>query len=125
MVLEKLKPELVWSIFENIIVATPHTSYHEQELRTKLKEFVKLKSKENNLGIRIIQDDKGNVLFRRPASEGIESIPSLCLQAHLDMVAATDLPEGFDFLKNSKDVELLSEEIKNLKEPRKILSRQW
>ena len=96
MVLEKLEPELVWSIFENIIAATPHISYHEEELRTKLKEYVRLKSKENDLGITILQDDKGNVLFRRPASEGLESIPSLCLQAHLDMVPATDLPDGFE-----------------------------
>jgi dipeptidase D len=100
MVLEKLQPKLVWSIFENIIAVTPHISYHEEELRTKLKEYVRLKSKENDLGTTILQDDKGNVLFRRPASEGLESIPSLCLQAHLDMVAATDLPDGFDFLKN-------------------------
>jgi dipeptidase D len=100
MVLEKLEPELVWSIFENIIAATPHISYHEQELRTRLKEYVRVKSKENDLGIIILQDDKGNVLFRRPASEGLESIPSLCLQAHLDMVPVTDLPDGFDFLKN-------------------------
>ena len=101
MVLEKLKPELVWSIFENNIASTPHISYHEEELRTKLKEYVKGKSKENDLGITILQDDKGNALFRRPASEGLESVPSLCLQAHLDMVPATDLPDGFDFLKNS------------------------
>jgi len=100
MVLEKLEPELVWSIFENIIAATPHTSYHEEELRARLTEYVKLKTKENDLGITLLQDDKGNVLFRRPASEGFESIPSLCLQAHLDMVPATDLPDGFDFLKN-------------------------
>ncbi|MFX1457536.1 MAG: M20/M25/M40 family metallo-hydrolase [Promethearchaeota archaeon] len=100
MVLEKLEPKLVWSIFENIIAAIPHISYHEEELRTRLKEFVREKSKENDLGITILQDDKGNVLFRRPASKGLESIPSLCLQAHLDMVPATDLPDGFDFLKN-------------------------
>ncbi len=53
MVLEKLAPELVWSIFENIIAATPHISYHEEELRTKIKEYVRAKSKENDLGITI------------------------------------------------------------------------
>ncbi len=65
-------------------------------MRTKLKEYVKVKSNGNDLGITILQDDKGNVLFRRPASEGLESIPSLCLQAHLDMVPVTDLPDGFE-----------------------------
>jgi deoxyguanosine kinase len=33
--------------------------------------------------------------------------------------------KGFDFIANSTHVELLCEEIKNLKEPRRILSRQW
>jgi dipeptidase D len=100
MVLENLKPKLVWSIFENIIAATPHLSYHEDRLRTKLKEYVEEKSKENNLDITILQDEKGNVLFRRPASKGNESLEPICLQAHFDMVGNTDLPDGFNFMEN-------------------------
>ena len=46
MVLEKLKPELVWSIFENIIATTPHISYHDYELHTSSMEYVRVKSKE-------------------------------------------------------------------------------
>jgi deoxyguanosine kinase len=33
--------------------------------------------------------------------------------------------KGFDFTGNAKDVDLICDEIKNLKEPRRILSRQW
>jgi deoxyguanosine kinase len=33
--------------------------------------------------------------------------------------------KGFDFLLNPKDVDLLYNEIINLKEPRKIISKQW
>ncbi|MFW9880471.1 MAG: hypothetical protein ACFFG0_45970 [Candidatus Thorarchaeota archaeon] len=49
-----MESELVWSIFENIIAGTPHISYHEEELRTRLKEFVQVKSKGNGLGITIL-----------------------------------------------------------------------
>jgi len=33
--------------------------------------------------------------------------------------------KGFDFIANEKDVEFLCDEIKDLKEPRRIVSRQW
>lgn len=33
--------------------------------------------------------------------------------------------QGFDFTGNAKDVELICDEVKGLKEPRRILSRQW
>jgi len=33
--------------------------------------------------------------------------------------------KGFDFTGNSKDLDLICDEVKNLKEPRRILSRQW
>jgi deoxyguanosine kinase len=33
--------------------------------------------------------------------------------------------KGFDFLRRSTDVDLLCNEIKTLKEPRRIISRQW
>ncbi len=33
--------------------------------------------------------------------------------------------KGFDFITNTKDVDLLYEEIKNLKEPRRIISKEW
>lgn len=32
---------------------------------------------------------------------------------------------GFDFVGNSRDVDLICDEIKNLKEPRRIISRAW
>ena len=33
--------------------------------------------------------------------------------------------KGFDFVSNSRDVDLIYDEIKNLKEPRRIISRKW
>ena len=33
--------------------------------------------------------------------------------------------KGFDFTGNSKDLDLICDEVKHLKEPRRILSRQW
>lgn len=33
--------------------------------------------------------------------------------------------KGFDFLSNPKDIDLIYNEIKNLKEPRRIISKEW
>jgi dipeptidase D len=96
MVLENLKPKIVWDIFE-MISNTPRPSRHEERIREVIKDFILEAGKSNNTNYQIYQDGVGNILIKKPATPGLESNPPIMLQAHLDMVCETDKPEGFDF----------------------------
>ncbi len=98
MVLENLEPKIVWHIFENVISSTPRPSKHEELIREKLKAWLKQQDNQKSLHLKFAQDDVGNVLIKKPASPGMETVPSLLLQAHMDMVCETDRKNGFDFL---------------------------
>ena len=98
MVLEKLKPEIVWNIFEHVIAKTPRPSHHEEMIRNKIKSWLTEQSRNNDLNYTIREDSVGNILIRKPATRGMELAPSLMLQAHMDMVCETDRAEGFDFM---------------------------
>ena len=97
MVLENLEPKIVWHIFENIISSTPRPSKHEELIREKLKTWLAQQDNQKTLHFKITQDDMGNILIKKPPSPGMEEVPSLLLQAHMDMVCETDRIEGFDF----------------------------
>ncbi len=99
MVLENLKPKIVWEIFE-IIAKTPRPSKHEERIREVIKDFILESGKSNNIDYQINQDSVGNILIRKPATRGMELAPSLMLQAHMDMVCETDRAEGFDFMES-------------------------
>ena len=98
MVLEKLKPEIVWNIFEHVIAKTPRPSHHEEMIQTKIKSWLTQQSRKNGLNYIINEDSVGNILIRKPATKGMELAPSLMFQAHMDMVCETDRAEGFDFM---------------------------
>ena len=98
MVLEKLKPKIVWNIFEHVIAKTPRPSHHEEMIRTKIKSWLTEQSRNNDLNYTIREDSVGNILIRKSATRGMELAPSLMLQAHMDMVCETDRAEGFDFM---------------------------
>ncbi len=106
MVLENLEPKIVWDIFENIIAKTPRPSKHEERIREVIKDFILESGKTNNNDFQIYQDGVGNILIKKPATSGQESIPSIMLQAHLDMVCETDKPEGFDFFNKGIPVRI-------------------
>jgi len=98
MVLENLKPKIVWDIFENVVANIPRPSRHEERIREVIKDFILKAGKSSNTDYQIYQDGIGNILIKKPATSGLESNPPIMLQAHLDMVCETDKPEGFDFL---------------------------
>ncbi|MHA1235083.1 MAG: M20/M25/M40 family metallo-hydrolase, partial [Promethearchaeota archaeon] len=98
MVLEKLKPEIVWNIFEHVIAKTPRPSHHEEMIRSKIKSWLDEQSRLNGFNYTINEDSVGNLLIRKPATRGMELAPSLMFQAHVDMVCETDRAEGFDFM---------------------------
>lgn len=99
MVLENLEPKIVWRIFETI-ANTPRPSKHEERIREVIKDFILESGRENKTNFQIYQDSVGNILIRKAATKGMESTPSIMLQAHMDMVCETDRPEGFDFMNS-------------------------
>jgi len=106
MVLENLEPKIVWDIFENIITKTPRPSKHEEKIREVIKCYITEVSKLKGVDFKIYQDTVGNILIKKPASSGNESIPSIMLQAHFDMVCETDKLEGYDFLNKGIPIKI-------------------
>ena len=87
--ISKLAPQNVWEIFD-LICSIPHISKHESALAAVLAK------KAADAGLSVIQDEIGNLIISRPASCGMENAEPVIMQAHMDMVPAS---EGeFDFI---------------------------
>ncbi len=99
MVLEKLKPTIVWNIFENVVASTPRPSKHEEKIRNRIKEWISEQKRIFNINFKIYEDNIGNLLIKRPASRGMELSPSILLQGHLDMICVTERSEGYNFFE--------------------------
>lgn len=78
-VLEGLQPSSVLYYFEKIC-NIPHISYHEKELSDYCAKF----AEERKLFYQ--QDELGNVLIIKEATEGYEDVEPVIIQGHLDMV---------------------------------------
>jgi dipeptidase D len=91
--LEGLKPELVWSYFDEIR-KIPRCSKNEE----KIVEYVFIVA--GKLGLEAKKDDVGNVVVTKPAAQGYEDHPGVCLQGHLDMVCEKNADVEFDFAKD-------------------------
>jgi dipeptidase D len=104
-VLEGLEPELVWKYFDELR-QIPRCSKNEE----KAVEYVFKVG--NDLGLDTKKDDAGNILIRKPASEGYEDHPSVCLQGHVDMVCEKNADVDFDFSKDPINLQRDGEYIK-------------
>ena len=87
----QLKPERLWYYFGEIL-KIPRASKKEHHIA----HFVMAFGKEHKLDTS--QDDTGNVIIRKPAYKGMEQLPSVALQGHLDMVCEknNDIVHDFD-----------------------------
>lgn len=92
-VLNNLKPEALWNIFEEIC-NIPHPSKKE----TAIIEYVKTFGEKLNL--ETIVDGIGNVIIRKPATAGMENRQTIVLQGHLDMVPQKNNDTVHDFEKD-------------------------
>ncbi len=88
-----LEPALVWRYFAEIS-RIPRGSKNEAAVAAHLVETAK------KLGLEAMQDGAGNVLARKPASPGRETVPSVCLQGHMDMVCEKNKDKVHDFLED-------------------------
>lgn len=91
--IDGLKPEPVWRYFAEIS-KIPRPSKHEERMTAYVLETAK------KLGLSGTADKYGNVVVRKPASPGKESVKMICLQGHLDMVPEKNKGKVHDFLKD-------------------------
>jgi dipeptidase D len=96
--LDGLQPSLVWKHF-GAIAAIPRPSKHEAAVARYIHEF----AARNEVDIK--SDRVGNILMSIPASPGMESAPSVCMQGHLDMVCEKNADIKHDFLKEGIHLE--------------------
>lgn len=91
--LKGLKPEKVWSYFEEIC-QIPRPSRKEEKIGAWLMDF----ARRHQLEAR--QDEAGNVLIAKPATKGKEGVPGVVLQSHMDMVCEKNSNVTHDFDKD-------------------------
>lgn len=94
--ISQLEPTIVWSYFDQI-TRVPRPSKKEELIREFLRNF----AKENTL--ELIEDHKGNIIIRRPATKGYTTQEAVILQTHMDMVCEKDSTSTHDFMRDPID----------------------
>lgn len=97
MIPETIEPKLVLQIFEEIS-RIPRETGNEKGISDWLVQF----SKEHHLFC--VQDEKLNILIRKPATPGRENRPGIILQSHMDMVCEKTPDSTHNFLKDPIEI---------------------
>ncbi len=92
--IESMQPEQLWRHFQRI-TEIPHPSGHEAALKSYIKGVAVAAKCE------VVEDEVGNLIIRKPATEGMQQRKCVTLQCHLDMVPQKDIDRQFDFLTDS------------------------
>lgn len=95
--LEGIEPKKVFGFFEEI-TQIPHGSYNLEGIRKYLTDFAEKRNLE------YIADDAGNVIIKKPATNGYENEPGVILQGHMDMVAVCEEGSGIDMKTHPLDI---------------------
>ena len=91
-----LKPESLWKYFYEL-TQIPRPSKKEEKVIAYLKKFGE------DLGLETIQDEIGNIIIKKPATEGMEDRKGIILQGHMDMVPQKNSDTEHDFEKDPID----------------------
>ena len=91
MKINELNPQIVWKNFYGL-TQIPRPSKHEGKVQEYLLEW----GKEH--GVEVFRDDTGNIIFRAPATPGMENRRGVILQGHMDMVPQKTGDSTHDFL---------------------------
>ena len=91
--IESLEPTWVWQLFAGI-AATPRPSKYEERIRQHVRAVAE------QHGLKVREDDVGNMLIEVPATSGCEGAPITVLQGHLDMVPEANSGTQHDFEKD-------------------------
>ena len=92
--LRGLQPDTLWELFAQI-ASIPHGSKNEMQLAAHILQLAE------KAGLSSKQDDAGNLCIVVPATSGYESVPTVVLQGHLDMVCEKNEAVDFDFTKDA------------------------
>jgi dipeptidase D len=85
-----LVPKNVWNHFADLN-AVPRPSKKEERVIEFARKFGE------SLGLPTMVDEVGNVIIKKPASEGMEDRQIVAMQGHLDMVCQQNAGTNFDF----------------------------
>lgn len=88
--IRNIEPKAVWNKFADLN-QVPRPSKKEERVRKFMVDFGK------NLGLETQEDAIGNVIIKKPATEGMEDRQTVILQSHLDMVHQKNNDTVFDF----------------------------
>ena len=91
--IRNLNPTELWNKFSDLN-AVPRPSKKEERVIAFIKDFGE------KLGLETRVDKVGNVIIKKPASQGMENRKAVILQSHLDMVHQKNSDTQFDFDKN-------------------------
>lgn len=91
-VLQNLQPEKVMYYFQELS-SIPRASKNEKQVSDWLLNWAKDKN------FSVIQDKFLNIIIKKPATPGYESVPTLILQGHMDMVCEKNGDTIHDFDK--------------------------
>jgi len=92
----KLQPESIWKNFYEL-TQIPRPSKKEEKVIAYLKKFGE------DLNLETIVDEVGNVIIKKPATEGMENRKGIILQGHMDMVPQKNADTEHDFEKDPID----------------------
>ena len=88
--IRNLEPKQLWNKFADLN-AVPRPSKKEERVIAFMKHFGE------NLGLKTLVDEVGNVIIKKPASTGMEDRKPIVIQSHLDMVHQKNADTNFDF----------------------------
>lgn len=88
--IRNLEPKALWNKFADLN-AVPRPSKKEERVIAFMKDFGK------KLGLETIEDEVGNVIIKKPATQGMENRKTIVMQSHLDMVHQKNAGTDFDF----------------------------
>ena len=89
--LAQLQPKKLWQIFDTIC-SIPHPSKHEQKISLWIQTWA------TEQGLSVKEDAVGNLIIKKPATDGLENKKGVILQAHMDMVPQKNADKAHDFL---------------------------
>ena len=89
--LAQLQPKKLWQIFDTIC-SIPHPSKHEQKISLWIQTWA------TEQGLSVKEDAVGNLIIKKPATDGLENKKGVILQAHMDMVPQKNADKVHDFL---------------------------
>jgi len=91
--IKDLQPQEIWRNFHEL-TRIPRPSKKEAGIIEYMKNFGE------NLGLETMVDETGNVIIKKPATDGMENRKTVVLQGHLDMVPQKNSDKEFDFEKD-------------------------